>query len=135
MTSRERGPIWRNALHDARSGPRRAILLAELASLISGSEDLVRASELAELAVVEASGDDAARARALEVASVIDMNLDTPGVRVSGRQLPCRSSAGSATRTGRLASSTLARWPRSWTPTSGWAQAAGSRCASFRRLR
>jgi len=68
-----------NALHDARSGPRRAILLAELASLISGSEDLVRASELAELAVVEASGDDAAPARALEVASVIDMNLGHPG--------------------------------------------------------
>ena len=47
--------------------------------MISGSEDLVRASELAELAVVEASGDDAARARALEVASVIDMNLGHPG--------------------------------------------------------
>ena len=66
------------ALHDARSGPRRAILLAELAALISGSEDLVRASEVAELAVVEAGADDAARARTLEIASVIDMNLDRP---------------------------------------------------------
>ena len=67
-----------DALRDARSGPRRAILLAELAVLISGSEDLVRASELAELAVVEAGADEAARARALEIASVIDMNLDHP---------------------------------------------------------
>ena len=67
-----------DALRDAGSGPRRAVLLAELAALISGSEDLVRASELAELAVVEAGADEAARARALEVASVIDMNLDHP---------------------------------------------------------
>jgi DNA-binding SARP family transcriptional activator/tetratricopeptide (TPR) repeat protein len=66
------------ALRDAGSGPRRAVLLAELAALISGSEDLVRASELAELALVEAGADEAARARALEVASVIDMNIDHP---------------------------------------------------------
>jgi DNA-binding SARP family transcriptional activator/tetratricopeptide (TPR) repeat protein len=66
------------ALRDARSGPLRAIVLAELAVLISGSEDLIRASELAELAVVEAGDDEAARARALEIASVIDMNLDRP---------------------------------------------------------
>ena len=65
-----------DALRDAPPGPRRAILLAELATLISGSDDLVRASELAELAVVEAGADEAARARALEIASVIDMNLD-----------------------------------------------------------
>ena len=67
------------ALHDAGPGPRRAILLAELAMLVSGSDDLLRAAELAELAVVEAGSDAAAQARALEVASVIDMNLDRAG--------------------------------------------------------
>lgn len=63
------------ALRDSPAGPRRAVLLAELAKLVSGSEDLVRAAELVELAVVEAGSDPSAQARALEVASVIDMNL------------------------------------------------------------
>jgi tetratricopeptide (TPR) repeat protein len=66
----------RAALREAGPGPRRAILLAELATLVSGSDDLVRGAELAELALVEAGSDAAAQARALEVASVIDMNLD-----------------------------------------------------------
>ncbi|MFC5175282.1 BTAD domain-containing putative transcriptional regulator [Nocardioides taihuensis] len=56
-------------------GPDHARLLARLALLASGSDDLVRAAQLAELAVVEAGTDATERARALEVASVLDMNL------------------------------------------------------------
>ncbi len=66
------------ALGARRAGPDRAVLLAELAGLASGADDLLRASELAELAVIEAAGDAPVRAKALEVASVIDMNLDLP---------------------------------------------------------
>ncbi|WP_345137965.1 tetratricopeptide repeat protein [Dactylosporangium darangshiense] len=72
----------RAALRDQPPGPggapARAAVLAQLAALDSGADDLRRAAELAELALVEAGTDDAARAPALEVASVIDMNLDRP---------------------------------------------------------
>jgi tetratricopeptide (TPR) repeat protein len=53
-------------------------LLARLATLASGAQDLVRAAELAETALVEAGNDDAARAAALEIAAVLDMNLYRP---------------------------------------------------------
>ncbi|WP_090790879.1 AAA family ATPase [Asanoa ishikariensis] len=68
----------RAALAACPGGPRRATLLAQLATLDSGADDLRRAAELVELALVEAGDDDPARAAALEVASVIDMNLDRP---------------------------------------------------------
>ncbi len=66
----------RAALASYTSGPPHARILARLAMLSSGAEDLVRAAQLAELAVVEAGTDAPIRARALEVASVLDMNLD-----------------------------------------------------------
>jgi DNA-binding SARP family transcriptional activator len=66
----------RAALNGCPGGPARAGVLAELAALDSGANDLRRAAEVAALALVEAGGDDDARALALEVASVIDMNLD-----------------------------------------------------------
>ena len=66
------------ALGARRAGPGRAVLLAELATLASGADDLLRASELAELAIIEAGDDRPVRARVLEVASVIDMNLGQP---------------------------------------------------------
>jgi tetratricopeptide (TPR) repeat protein len=76
----------RGALADAREdlraslaatapGDGRARLLAQLASLSMGADDLVRASELAELAVIESGDDVSARAQALEIAAVLDMNL------------------------------------------------------------
>jgi DNA-binding SARP family transcriptional activator len=65
----------RAALAACPGGPPRAMVLAQLAALDSGADDLRRAAELAELALVEAGDDDPARAAALEVASVIDMNL------------------------------------------------------------
>jgi tetratricopeptide (TPR) repeat protein len=68
----------RAALHGYPGGPPRARVLAHLATLDSGADDLRRAAEIAELALVEAGGDDDARGLALEVASVIDMNLDQP---------------------------------------------------------
>ena len=66
----------RAALAVHTSGPPRARVLARLAMLASGAEDIVRAAQLAELAVVEAGDDAPIRARALEVASVLDMNID-----------------------------------------------------------
>jgi len=57
-------------------GPNKARVLARLALLALGADDIVRASQLAELAVAEARDDALARAGALEVASVLDMNLD-----------------------------------------------------------
>ena len=63
------------ALEGYRSGPARSRVLADLAMLALGADDLRRAAELAELALVEAGADRAAAARALEVASVADMNL------------------------------------------------------------
>ena len=59
-------------------GSARAGVLAQLAALDSGADDMRRAAEVAELALIEAGGDDQARASVLEVASVIDMNLDHP---------------------------------------------------------
>ena len=44
-------------------------MLADLAMLALGADDLRRAAELAELALVEAGTDRAATARALEVAA------------------------------------------------------------------
>lgn len=69
----------RAALDGYDDGPRRASVLATLASLASGADDLLLASELSDLAIVEAAADEAARAGALEVASVIDMNLARTG--------------------------------------------------------
>ena len=66
----------RAALAVHTSGPPRARILARLAMLAGGSDDIVRAAQLAELAVVEAGQDAPIRARALEVASVLDMNID-----------------------------------------------------------
>lgn len=68
----------RAALADYPGGPDRADVLAQLAALDSGADDMRRAAEVAELALIEAAGDDRARASVLEVASVIDMNLDRP---------------------------------------------------------
>lgn len=66
----------RIALAAQTTGPDRSRVLARLAMLASGADDLLRASELAEMAVLEAGDDRAAQAHALEVASVLDMNLD-----------------------------------------------------------
>ena len=66
----------RAAIRAHPAGPARARLLARLATVASGAQDLVRAAELAETALVEAGTDSAARAAALEIAAVLDMNLD-----------------------------------------------------------
>ncbi len=66
---------FRAALACALPGPRQAVVLAELAMVASGSDDMIRAADLCEMAVVRAGRDRAARARALEVGSVLDMNL------------------------------------------------------------
>lgn len=63
------------ALAGCQPGPNHARILARLALLASGADDIVRASQLAEVAVVEAGEDPAVLARTLEVASVLDMNL------------------------------------------------------------
>ncbi|MDT4919347.1 MAG: hypothetical protein QOI15_249 [Pseudonocardiales bacterium] len=83
--ARARGGDIAGARDDLRSaiaakppGPERARLLARLATLASGAQDLVRAAELAETALVEAGADDGARAAALEIAAVLDMNLYRP---------------------------------------------------------
>jgi DNA-binding SARP family transcriptional activator/DNA-binding transcriptional ArsR family regulator len=94
----------RAALAAQPPGPDRARLLARLAVLASGSDDLVRAAELAELAIVEAGTDRAARAQALEVASILDMNLDRPeraGER-SADALKLYQQLGDARGTGRI---------------------------------
>ncbi len=74
----------RSALSAHGPGPAKARILARLAMLSSGADDLVRAAALAELAVVEAGDDGPTRARALEVASVLDMNLER-GARSAAR--------------------------------------------------
>jgi tetratricopeptide (TPR) repeat protein len=68
----------RAAIQGEPAGPTRARMLARLAVVASGAQDLVRAAELAETALVEAGTDAAARAGALEIAAVLDMNLDRP---------------------------------------------------------
>jgi len=57
----------------------RSRLLARLAMLAFGAEDLLRAKNLVELAHAEARDDPAARARALYVAALIDMNFQQSG--------------------------------------------------------
>lgn len=56
----------------------RSRLLARIASLASGADDLVRASNLVDLALAEAGSDPASRAGALVVAAIVDMNLERP---------------------------------------------------------
>jgi len=68
----------RAALAGHPGGPARAGVLAQLAALDSGADDMRHAAELAELALIEAGADERARAAVLEVAAVIDMNLDQP---------------------------------------------------------
>ncbi|MGY1711295.1 ATP-binding protein [Geodermatophilus sp. SYSU D00758] len=65
----------RSALATTASPPQRARLLARLAMLSSGADDLGHASELAELALAAAGADPGARAAALAVAAVVDVNL------------------------------------------------------------
>lgn len=64
----------RAALGARAGGPHRSRLLARLAMLDFGSEDLARASELAELALAEAGSDPGARGNALLVGAILDMN-------------------------------------------------------------
>ncbi|MET8150288.1 AAA family ATPase [Actinoplanes sp. NPDC049668] len=84
QASRRRGDIaaarddLRAALAGYPGGPARAAVLAQLAALDSGADDMRRAAEVAELALIEAGTDERARASVLEVAAVIDMNLDQP---------------------------------------------------------
>jgi DNA-binding SARP family transcriptional activator len=94
----------RAALSRHEHGPDRARLLGRLATLASGSDDLVRAAELAELALVEAGSDRAARAEALEVASVLDMNLDRTerAAERSAAALELYRQLGDATGTARI---------------------------------
>jgi DNA-binding SARP family transcriptional activator/tetratricopeptide (TPR) repeat protein len=54
----------------------RARLLARLAQLTAGAEDLTRAAELADLALAEAGPDPAARAKALYVRALVGMNSE-----------------------------------------------------------
>jgi tetratricopeptide (TPR) repeat protein len=68
----------RGALVGAGSGSRRSHLLARMALLASGAEDLARADALADLALAEAGPDEGARAEALSVAAIIDMNANRP---------------------------------------------------------
>jgi DNA-binding SARP family transcriptional activator len=68
----------RTALAGLRSGPERAAVLARMAMLTSGAQDLEYAADLAELALVEAGRDPANRATALAVAAIIDMNRGEP---------------------------------------------------------
>lgn len=79
----------RTALGAHASGPARARILARLAMLASGSDDMVRAARLSDLALVEAGDDLLERARALEVASVLDMNLgrETRAAQRAGQSL------------------------------------------------
>jgi predicted ATPase len=64
----------RSALAGQDGGAERSRLLARMAMLASGSENLDRAAELAELAIEEAGGHSEARAQALLVGAIVDMN-------------------------------------------------------------
>lgn len=68
----------RAALALTQDGPGRSRLLARMAMVVSGAQNLAHAAELAELAVVEAGRDNNSRAEALAVGAIMDMN--------SGRQ-------------------------------------------------
>ncbi|MPY81255.1 MAG: tetratricopeptide repeat protein, partial [Actinophytocola sp.] len=66
----------REALVLVPNGPVRARLLTKLASVLSGTDDLVHAANLVDLALTEAGDDPAARAKALTAGAIIDMNLE-----------------------------------------------------------
>jgi DNA-binding SARP family transcriptional activator len=66
----------RQALTTSTAQPVRARLLARLAMLTLGAEDLLHASELVELALTEAGGDPRARAGALRVGAIVDLNVN-----------------------------------------------------------
>jgi tetratricopeptide (TPR) repeat protein len=66
----------RRALEGAEPGRVRSRILARMAMLSSGAEDLVLAGELGELAIVEAGHDPVARAGAVTVGAILDMNAD-----------------------------------------------------------
>jgi DNA-binding SARP family transcriptional activator len=68
----------RTALAGLRPGPARAGILARIAMLTSGAQDLAYAADLADLALVEAGEDPASRAAALAVAAIMDMNRGEP---------------------------------------------------------
>lgn len=68
----------RSALALADVGADRSRLLARLAVLASGAEDLVRAANLVDLALTEAGDDPGSRARALAVGAIVDMNMERP---------------------------------------------------------
>jgi DNA-binding SARP family transcriptional activator len=57
-------------------GARRSRLLARLARLATGADDMRRAAGLVEMALAEAGNDPAAQADALYTAALIDMNTD-----------------------------------------------------------
>lgn len=66
----------RRAVAVSSSGADRCRLLARLARLASGADDMGRAAALVEMALAEAGNDQAARADALYTAALIDMNMD-----------------------------------------------------------
>jgi tetratricopeptide (TPR) repeat protein len=68
----------RRALEGAERGRARSRILARMAMLASGAEDLAHARELGELAIVEAGHDPVARAGAVSVGAILDMNADRP---------------------------------------------------------
>lgn len=66
----------RDALTLTSDSESRVRILAQLASMASGSVDLLHAENLAALALAEAGDDPAGRARALTISAVVDMNLE-----------------------------------------------------------
>jgi tetratricopeptide (TPR) repeat protein len=94
----------RAALQALPSGPARARVLGQLATLASGADDLRRAAELAELAIVEAGSVPESQARALEIAAVLDMNLDRPqrSEQRAAQALALYQQIGDATGTARI---------------------------------
>lgn len=68
----------RGAIAERPHGPDRAPLLARLAMLESGAEDMAAAAEVVEMALAEAGERDVARARALATGAIVDMNTGHP---------------------------------------------------------
>lgn len=66
----------RAALAGQDRGAERSRLLARMAMMASGSEDLALAAELSELAISQAGNQPDARAEALFVGAIVDMNAD-----------------------------------------------------------
>ena len=64
----------RAALSGKRTGAERSRILARMAMLASGSEDIARAAELVEVALAEAGDEAEARAEVLFVGAIVDMN-------------------------------------------------------------